>query len=196
MNIDTPVRVGICARRNTDHRTYKVLMNVAGDTCDYAITPEKLRATAKVLAASLEVQMPPDYIIGFAPGGIPLAVALAYELDLPAVIAYKTRLGLTSELSWTEPHCFTSTFYFYGAASGSSVLLVDDEVDSGNTLTNAVNALRGCGVRVIDVGSAVEVLHGGRSIGREQILELGLTLKSVVQVEVDNADIPGTAVDA
>jgi phosphoribosylpyrophosphate synthetase len=65
--------------------------------------------------------------------------------------------------------CFTNTFYFYGAAEGISVLLVDDEVDSDSTVTNAVTALRGRGVTILDVGSAVEALHGGCSAGRERL---------------------------
>jgi phosphoribosylpyrophosphate synthetase len=46
---------------------------------------------------------------------------------------------------------------------------VDDEVDSDSTVTNAVTALRGRGVTIVDVGSAVEVLHGGCSAGRERL---------------------------
>jgi hypothetical protein len=60
---------------------------------------------------------------------------------------------------------------------------VDDEVDSGST--NAVTALRGRGVTIVDLGSAVEVLHGGCSAGRERIQGLGLTLKWLPQVDVD-----------
>ncbi len=181
-----PVRASVSPRRNSDTRPYKILMNVSGDTPEFAIVPEELRAVAKALAASLDLSDPPDYLIGFAPGGIPLAVAIAYELDLPAVMAYKTRLGLPGGLIWHEPHAANSAFYFYGAEPGQAVLLIDDEVDSGNTVLGAVDALRRAGVRIVDVGSAVEALHHGHSIGRERLAERGLTLKSVLPVEVED----------
>jgi adenine/guanine phosphoribosyltransferase-like PRPP-binding protein len=183
-----PVRVSVCPRRNTDQRPYKVLMNVSGDTPEFAIVPNELRAVAKALADALVTDPAPDYVIGFAPGGIPLAVALAYVLELPAVMAYKTRLDLPDELTWSEPHAVNSAFYFYGAVPGTSVLLVDDEADSGNTLVNAVDALRAAGVRILDVGSAVEVLHQGRSGGRERLAERGLHLKSLTRIEVEQPD--------
>lgn len=178
------VRVGVCPRRNSDQRPYKVVMSVAGDSREFAIVPRELRAAAKLLVDAFQLAQAPDYVVGFAPGGIALAVAVANELDTPAVIAYKTRLELPNEAIWTEPHCFSNTFYFYGAVAGDAVLLVDDEVDSGNTVANAVQALRASGMRVVDAGSAVEVLHAGASVGRERLRGLGLTLKSLRRVEV------------
>jgi len=177
--------VGLTARRNADRRDYKVLMNAAGDSCDFAISPPSLRAIARRLGAALKLTQLPDYIVGFAPGGIPIAVGLAYELDLPVVIAYKCRLDLPDEVAWTEPHSVNSTFYFYGAREGQSVLLVDDEVDSGRTICNAVRALRTCDVEIIDVGCVVEILHEGQSSGRHRLRELGFDLKSIRRLDVD-----------
>lgn len=184
MTIEHPVQTGVCERRNADSRPYKVLMNVAGDSVDFAITPHQLKASAKQISGLLtSAEASADYVIGFAPGGIAIAVAVALELDLPAVIAYKTRLALPHELTWIEPHCFTNTFYLYGITSGMSVLLIDDEVDSGNTLVNAANALTEVGAHVFGVASAVEVTHNGVSIGRQRLQKLGLELRALECVE-------------
>lgn len=185
MNHDDILRAGLADRRNLDQRSYKVLMNASGDSREFAIVPKDLQAIAKQLAACLQISTQPDYIIGFAPGGIPIAVALASELNIPLIIAYKCRLDLPDEITWSEPHCLFNTFYLYGVHSCMSVILVDDEVDSGHTLYNAIRELRAHGVRVLDVVCVVEVLHSGYSIGRDKLLKFHLHLKSLLQLEVD-----------
>ena len=185
MSHNDVLRVGLAGRRNLDQRSYKVLMNASGDSREFAIVPKDLQTIAKRLAACLQISTQPDYIVGFAPGGIPIAVALAYELNIPLVIAYKCRLDLPDEITWSEPHCLLNTFYFYGAYSGMSVILVDDEVDSGHTLYNAIRELRAHGVQILDVACVVEVLHGSYSMGRTKLLGLHLHLKSLLRLEVD-----------
>lgn len=185
MNQDNILHVGLAGRRNVDKRSYKVLMNASGDSRKFAIVPKDLQAIAKQLVACLQTSAQPDYIIGFAPGGIPIAVALAYELNIPLVIAYKCRLDLSDEITWSEPHCLFNTFYFYGAYSSMSVILVDDEVDSGDTLCNAIRELQAHGVQILDVACVVEVLHSNRSIGRTKLLDFNLHLKSLSRLDVD-----------
>ncbi|MCM8820242.1 MAG: phosphoribosyltransferase [Candidatus Omnitrophica bacterium] len=182
---DKILRVGVAQRRNLDRRSYKIIMNVSGDSREFAIVPRELQSIAKRLAACLEISKQPDYIIGLAPGGIPIAVALAYELNIPLIIAYKCRLDLPGEVTWSEPHCLFNTFYLYGVSPGMSVILVDDEVDNGYTLCNAIRKLQAHGVQVLDVACVVEVLHNGRSIGRAELSGFNLNLKSLFRFEVD-----------
>ena len=185
MSRDDVLRVGLAGRRNVDKRSYKVLMNASGDSRKFAIVPKDLQAIAKQLVVCLQISKLPDYIVGFAPGGIPIAVALAYELNIPLVNAYKCRLDLPNEITWSEPHCLFNTFYFYGAYSGMSVVLVDDEIDSGHTLCNAIQEFRAQGVQILDVACVVEVLHNNHSMGRSKLLDLHLDLKSLLRLEVD-----------
>jgi adenine/guanine phosphoribosyltransferase-like PRPP-binding protein len=187
MGIDGHISLGICARRNMDNRRYKVLSGAAGDSVEFAIVPAKLRHLARRLASLLEAATRPDFVIGLAPGGIATAIVVSDALDVPAVIAYKCRLDLPGEVTWTEPHCYQDTFYLYGVVAGMAVVLADDEVDSGDTLCNAIRSLRSQGVQVVDVACAVEVLHDGRSVGRERLQDLGLALKSVSKVDVASA---------
>jgi hypothetical protein len=134
---DQFVRATVCERRNEDARAYKILMNVAGDSREFAIVPREIRKVGRQLATCLATVEELDYVVGFAPGGIPSAMALALEVDLPMIVAYKCRLGLPGEIVWEEPHCVNSTFYLYGLRGGMRVVLVDDEVDSGATICNA-----------------------------------------------------------
>lgn len=179
------VRLGVASRKNTDTRDYKILMDVAGDSLDYAIEPARLRAAARTLVEGLGLTDKPDCVVGLAPGGIAIAIAVALELDVKAVIAYKTKLGLDHEVRFSEPHATNSIFYLYGVSTGTSVVLVDDEIDSGNTLLDCVTSLRGAGAVVIAAGTAVEGLHGGRSQGREKLESVGVDLTSLARVELD-----------
>jgi adenine/guanine phosphoribosyltransferase-like PRPP-binding protein len=185
MGENTSLRVGLAERQTTDTRSYKILMSIVGEAAEFAIRPSELRAVAKTLVAQLEITSSPDWIIGFAPGGSPLAVAVAYELDIPLLIAYRMRMPLPSVITFTEPHALNHTCYLYGLTEGT-VLLVDDEADSGNTLANAVIALRDHGIRVADVAVGVEALHSGESRSRQRLREVGLNLKAVRTFEVDS----------
>jgi len=184
MSTTGSVRVTVAGRRNEDRRGYKVVMNAAGDAVQYALTPGDLRAMAESLARAMDLARRPDLVLGLAPGGIAIAVALAQQLDLPAVIAYKCRLDLPGEVTWSEPHCVNAAFYLYGVSPGQAFLLVDDEVDSGRTACNAVRALRQQGAEVTAAAAVVEVLHGGRSAGRADLARLGLRLTALRTVEV------------
>jgi len=179
------VRFGVASRLNTDTRPYKILMDVAGDSMSYAIEPARLRRVAHSLCASLQLREKPDCVVGLAPGGIALSVAVAFDLDVKAVIAYKTKLGLDEEVRWREPHCQNSDFYLYGVRADTSIVLVDDEIDSGKTLLDCVLSLRKAGTRILAVGTAVEALHRGRSEGRAKLESAGLDLVTIASIEVD-----------
>jgi len=185
MSHNNVLRVGVAGRRNQDQRSYKVLMNASGDTREFAIVPKDLKIIAKQLAARLTISTAPDYIIGFAPGGIPIAVALAYEMNVPLIVAYKCRLDCPDEITWSEPHCLFDTFYFYGVYPGMSVILVDDEIDSGNTIFNASRELMAHEVTILDIACVVEVLHGNNSTGRTKLQDLHLNLKSLLRLDAD-----------
>jgi adenine/guanine phosphoribosyltransferase-like PRPP-binding protein len=178
------VRFGLAPRLNTDTRSYKILMDVAGDSMSYAIEPARLRRAASSLCAAFNLDEKPDCVLGLAPGGIALAIAVAFELDIKAVIAYKTKLGLDHEVRFTEPHAQNSQFYLYGVQQGTSVVVVDDEIDSGNTLLDCIGALRRAGARVLTVATAVEGLHHGKSEGRQQLESAGATLVTIARIEV------------
>ncbi|MEV6930387.1 phosphoribosyltransferase [Dactylosporangium sp. NPDC051485] len=184
-NGSIPLRVALAERHTNDSRTYKILMSIVSDTLEFAIHPSELRAVAKALIEQLEIGPDLDWIIGFSQGGVPLAIAVAYELDIPLLIAYRSQMPLPDAITFREPHAFDDTFYLYGLTQGT-VLLIDDEVDNGNTLANAVIALRDNGIRVADVAAGVEALHSGDSRGRRRLDDLGLNLKAACRFEIDS----------
>lgn len=182
---DGSARVGMCQRRTSDRRNYKLIMNAVGNCPDFAIAPKDLKQMAIRLVESLQLDRRPDYILGLSAAGIPIAIAVSFEAAIPAIIAYKFRLDLPNEIAWKEPHCIDDTFYLYGLNAGVSVVILDDEVDSGHTLSNAVIALRAKGVNVYDIGCVVELLRNDVGEGRERLRALGLVLKSVLRIETE-----------
>ena len=183
---DSSVRVGFCQRRAKGYRGYKLVTNIIGISPDYAIAPKELRRTGKKLAAMFNLPKRPDYIVGFAAAGIPITVSVALALDIPALIAYKTRLDLPYEISWKEPHSQAPDLFVYGLQDGMSVVLIDDEVDSGRTLVNAIKSLSAASITVYDIGCVVEVLHDGVLHGRRLLQEEGFILKSIMVVDIEN----------
>lgn len=68
----------------------------------------------------------------------------------------------------------------------TSVVLIDDEVDSGRTLVNATKSLSAASITVYDIGCVVEVLHDGVLHGRRLLQEEGFILKSIMVVDIEN----------
>jgi len=184
INESNTVLVGICKRRTNDYRDYKLLMNLVGNSSEYSIQPDLLKKAATELVKQLQPRKMPDYIVGLAAAGIPITIAVSYETGIPAIIAYKFRLDLPNELSWREPHCVDDNFYLYGLKKRQSVIIIDDEVDSGNTLINAIEVLSCNGIEIVDIGCIVEVVSREGMPSKDRLSKYGFTLKSLLKVEL------------
>lgn len=106
-----------------------------------------------------------DYVLGLDAGGILPTVALAMAADLPYKIAWKLRLPLPGMIRFTEPHANRPDVYAYGIAAGQRVLIVDDEVTTGETLRGLVEQLRVAGAVPLGAVCLVEDRgHGSREL--------------------------------
>jgi adenine phosphoribosyltransferase len=102
----------------------------------------------------------PDLLLGLDAGGILPTIGVALASDLPYRLAWKLDLDLPHKRRFTEPHAQRTEVYTYGNLAGTSVLLVDDEVTTGHTLSSLVHVLRGAGVRVAGIGCLIEDTTG------------------------------------
>lgn len=102
----------------------------------------------------------PDVLIGLDAGGILPTVAVALASDLPYRLAWKLDLDLPDKRRFTEPHARRTEVFTYGDLAGARVLIVDDEVTTGNTLTNLVAVLRDSAVEVIGIACLIEDTTG------------------------------------
>jgi hypoxanthine phosphoribosyltransferase len=89
----------------------------------------------------------PDAVIGIARGGLPLAGALGYALDLKMLgslnVEFYTGMGTTLDAPIVLPPTLDQD-----SLHGKSILLVDDVADSGRTLKLVVKLLRDGGSEV------------------------------------------------
>jgi len=89
----------------------------------------------------------PDAIVGIARGGLPLAGALGYALDVKTLgslnVEFYTGVGSTLETPVVLPPTLDRE-----SLAGKSILLVDDVADSGRTLHLVLELLRAGGGEV------------------------------------------------
>ncbi|TQF01939.1 phosphoribosyltransferase [Kitasatospora acidiphila] len=125
---------------------------------------------------------PIDYLLGLDAGGIIPTLALAQAAGLPYKIAWKLHLPLEGMVQFSEPHARRTDVYAYGITRGSRVLIVDDEITTGETLANLTQRLRGAGA--IPLG-AVCLVEDKRHAGRHRLAGLGLPLTSLHSIQAD-----------
>ncbi|WP_434742454.1 phosphoribosyltransferase [Micromonospora sp. SH-82] len=104
---------------------------------------------------------PHDLLLGLDAGGIVPTIALAWASDSQYRLAWKVNLDLPEKLVFHEPHARRLEVFAYGDFRGQRVLIVDDEITTGLTLTNLVSALRDAGADVTGVLCLVEDTTGG-----------------------------------
>lgn len=114
--------------------------------------------------------------------GIPLAVPLSLELDVPYSIIRKKKYGLPGEIALEQKTGYsTSTMYINGFRKGERVVIVDDVVSTGGTLVALIKALQEqAGVKVVDVIVPVDKGDGKAIVEREA----GIAVKTLVKVSI------------
>ena len=102
------------------------------------------REVAEMVAAD---HFRPDAVIGIARGGLPLAAALGYALDVKSLgtlnVEFYTGVGTTLDTPIVLPPTLDRD-----SLAGKSILLADDVADSGRTLQLVVELLRAGGSEV------------------------------------------------
>ncbi len=112
------------------------------------LTYELFGTAARELAETIAADgFRPDAIVGIARGGLTLAGALGYALDVKMLgslnVEFYTGVGTTLETPVVLPPTLDQD-----SLAGKSVLLVDDVADSGRTLKLVVQLLRDRGSEV------------------------------------------------
>lgn len=98
----------------------------------------------------------PDLLLGLDAGGILPTVAVALASNLPYRLAWKLDLDLPHKRRFTEPHARRTEVFTYGDIAGARVLIVDDEITTGRTLTNLVTVLRSAAVHITGIACLIE----------------------------------------
>lgn len=121
----------------------------------------------------------PDVLLGLDAGGILPTVSVALASDLPYRLAWKLDLDLPHKRHFAEPHARRTEVFTYGDLAGTRVLIVDDEITTGNTLTNLITVLHDSAVEVTGIACLVEDTTGN---ARPVLKSLGVPLCTLTQL--------------
>lgn len=122
-----------------------------------------------------------DYVASAESMGFPLAAAVSLRIRKPYVFFRKRTYGLPGEVSVAQVTGYGKANLFLNALEpGDRIVFVDDVVSTGGTLRAIVEALRGMGVRLVDVVIVFE-----KTRERERLEgEIGLPIKTLLKVDV------------
>lgn len=122
-----------------------------------------------------------DLLVGPEAMGIPLVAPLSLSMGKPYNIIRKRKYSLEGEVSVSQITGYSECeLYINGLSEGDRVVLIDDVLSTGGTLSAIVKALRSMGVEIVDVVVVIE--KGNRKEELEK--ELGLDIKTLVRVEI------------
>jgi adenine/guanine phosphoribosyltransferase-like PRPP-binding protein len=155
------------------------------DGLEDPVHPETLAAVGGLLWERLHAQLSyadrtADFLLGLDAGGILPTLSLATVSRLPYKIAWKLHLPLKGAVRFREPHAMRTDVFAYGIAPGQRIILVDDEITTGQTLADLTRRLREAGAEPLAAACLVEdTTRGARAL----LDGLGLPLVSLTTIE-------------
>lgn len=145
-----------------------------------ALDPSVLKEISEVLADILDLSKV-EKIVAVEAMGIHIATALALETGIPFVVIRKRQYGLEGEHEILKHTGYaTSKLYINDLKEGDNILLVDDVVSTGGTLSALIKELKAIGVNLIDTVVVVEKGEG-KGIVEEAT---GENIKTLVKLDV------------
>jgi adenine phosphoribosyltransferase len=127
-----------------------------------------------------------DLLIAPEAMGLPLVVPLSLELGIPYNVVRKKKYGLPGEMSVTQLTGYSkSQMYLNGIEEGEKVVLVDDVISTGGTISAIVKALQAVGADIVDILIVVEKGDHKQEVERD----LGVRIKTLVKVEVRDGQL-------
>ncbi len=131
-----------------------------------------------------------DKIVGVESMGIPLATALSLKTDIPFVIIRKRSYGLEGERQVHQQTGYgKSELFINNIEENDNLLLIDDVVSTGGTLTSVINALDEIGANLVHVILPIEKDDG------KKIVEEATNKKISTLVKIKMVDGKVTIVD-
>ncbi len=110
-----------------------------------------------VVGVVREADVDVDVIVAPEAMGIHVSTAVSLAVDVPVSVVRKRSYGFDSEVSVTQVTGYSEgEMYVNSLEAGDRVLVLDDVLSTGGTLSALTEALESMGVEVVDVVTVIE----------------------------------------
>ncbi|MFB6297924.1 MAG: hypoxanthine/guanine phosphoribosyltransferase [Salinirussus sp.] len=117
--------------------------------------------------------------------GIHISTAVSLMTDIPVVVVRKRRYGLDGEVSLSQVTGYAeSEMYLNDVHAGDRVLVLDDVLSTGGTLSAVLGALEEIGAEVVDTVAVIKKADGG-----DKVAEAGYDVKTLINVVVEDGEV-------
>ena len=122
-----------------------------------------------------------DKIVTMEAIGIPLATVLSLKMKIPFVIIRKRTYGLPGEVDVEQITGYSkSKLYINGLKPKDKIVIVDDVLSTGGTLSAVVSALKNLGVEIKGIFIAI---NKGKAIN-DIIEKYDVELEAIIDIDV------------
>jgi adenine phosphoribosyltransferase len=126
-----------------------------------------------------------DKIIAPEAMGIHIATAVSLSTDIPLVVVRKREYGLDGEVPISQVTGYSENeMYINRVSEGDRVLVLDDVLSTGGTLSALLGALADMGVDVADTIAVIKKVGGENQIEAD-----GFDVKTLVNVDVVDGEV-------
>lgn len=122
-----------------------------------------------------------DKIVAPEAMGIHIATAVSLAVDAPVTVVRKRSYGFDEEVSVSQVTGYSEgEMYLNSVEEGDRVLLVDDVLSTGGTLSAVHEALESVGAEIVDTVVVIE---------KGEPPEMDFEVKSLVRADVKNGEV-------
>lgn len=159
---------------------YNYLINPISDGIP-EIDPKLLEELVDAIKEKIKNYNNFDKIITLEAMGIPLATLLSYKTNKPFTIIRKRPYFLKDEITVKQKTGYsTSTLYINGIKKQEKVIIIDDILSTGNSLTNVIKSLIKQDIEIvaiivaIDKGIKAEIISKKFKIPVESLVKINI----------------------
>jgi adenine phosphoribosyltransferase len=148
------------------------------------LRPELLREIVIKIIRKAELE-DVDKIVTPAAMGIHISTAVSLMTDIPLVVVRKRSYGLEGEVALSQVTGYSeSEMYVNDVYEGDRVLLLDDVLSTGGTLSGITGALEEIGAEICDIVCVIK-----KEDGPNKLAEDGYDAKTLINVTVEDGEV-------
>ena len=147
------------------------------------LEPELLREIVIRIIRKAQIE-DVDKIVTPAAMGIHISTALSLMTDIPLVVIRKREYGLDGEVALQQETGYSEgEMYINDVFEGDRVLVLDDVLSTGGTMTAILDALSHIGAEVVDVVAVI------KKAGPNKLAETDYSVKTLINVTVEDGEV-------